>query len=141
MTENPAQQLAPPDAAGLAPWRSARLGAAALLAGLGLAGPRWGHEPAVVRGEGIDVVLALDASLSMMATDERPSRLERMKQEVRRYRAMAGADRTVPRAARTRETDPSAAVPSGSRAGVSTALCRAKTPGVGRLPGCLPMAA
>ena len=39
--------------------------------------------------------------------------------------ASAGAERTVPRAASTRETDDSAAVPSGSRAGVSTALWRA----------------
>ena len=39
------------------------------------------------------MVLALDASLSMMAQDERPSRLERMKQEVRRLRAMSPGDR------------------------------------------------
>ena len=39
--------------------------------------------------------------------------------------AIAGADRTVPRAMSTRDTEDSAAVPSGSRAGVSTALCRA----------------
>ena len=52
--------------------------------------------------------------------------------------ARAGAERTVPRAASTRETDDSDGVPSGSRAGVSTALCRAKTPGAGSGPGCLP---
>ena len=39
------------------------------------------------------MVLSLDASLSMMAEDERPSRLERMKQEVRRLRAMSPGDR------------------------------------------------
>src|SRR6478736_4724353 len=39
--------------------------------------------------------------------------------------ASAGADRTVPRAVSTRETDVGAAVPSGSSAGVSTALWRA----------------
>ena len=32
-------------------------------------------------------------------------------------------------------------VPSGSSAGVSTALCRAKTPGVGSGPGCWPVSA
>src|SRR6476469_1605115 len=52
--------------------------------------------------------------------------------------ASAGADRTVPRAASTRETEASDAVPSGSRAGVSTALCRASTPGVGSGPGWVP---
>jgi len=74
-------------------WRAWRLGAAALFAILALAGPRWGQEQSVVRGEGIDVVLALDASLSMLATDERPNRLERMKQEVRRFRAGSHGDR------------------------------------------------
>ena len=41
------------------------------------------------------MAIALDASLSMMATDDRPSRLERMKQEVRRLRAMSHADRVA----------------------------------------------
>lgn len=73
--------------------RSVRLGIAALLAAIALAGPRWGEEATVLRGEGIDIVLALDASLSMLATDERPTRLERLKQEVRRLRAASGGDR------------------------------------------------
>ncbi|MFN8667594.1 MAG: VWA domain-containing protein [Gemmatimonadaceae bacterium] len=88
-------RLVPSDAVRPATWRAARLGSAALLAGVALAGPRWGNEPAVVSGEGIDVVLALDASLSMLATDDRPNRLERMKQEVRRYRDLARADRVA----------------------------------------------
>jgi Ca-activated chloride channel family protein len=73
--------------------RSWRLGLAALLAAVALAGPRWGEEATVLRGEGIDIVLALDASLSMLATDERPNRLERLKQEVRRLRAASRGDR------------------------------------------------
>ena len=73
--------------------RAARLAGAVLLAMLGLAGPRWGQEQTVLRGEGIDIVLALDASLSMLATDERPNRLERLKQEVRRLRAGSRGDR------------------------------------------------
>jgi Ca-activated chloride channel family protein len=76
-------------------WRAARLGLAALFAGVALAGPRWGLESTAVRASGIDVVLALDASLSMMATDERPDRLSRLKQEVRRMRALAPGDRTA----------------------------------------------
>jgi Ca-activated chloride channel family protein len=76
-------------------WRSLRLGLAGLLCGIALAGPRWGVERSVVRGEGIDLVLALDASLSMLATDERPNRLERMKQEVRRLRALSPNDRVA----------------------------------------------
>jgi Ca-activated chloride channel homolog len=74
-------------------WRTARLAAACAFGGVALAGPRWGYERAVNRTRGIDMVLALDASLSMRATDVKPDRLERMKQEVRRLRAMSTGDR------------------------------------------------
>ena len=47
----------------------------------------------MVRSSGVDLVLAVDASLSMMAHDERPNRLERMKQEIRRLRALSPGDR------------------------------------------------
>ena len=73
--------------------RSLLLGLAAALSAVAAAGPRWGAEPTMVRGSGIDVVLLLDASLSMLAEDERPSRMERMKQEVRRFRALSEGDR------------------------------------------------
>jgi Ca-activated chloride channel family protein len=75
--------------------RTRRLLLAALLAGLALAGPRWGLARGPMSARGIDMAIALDASLSMMAPDERPSRLERMKQEVRRLRAMSQADRVA----------------------------------------------
>ncbi len=74
-------------------WRMVRLGVAGSLVGVAVAGPRWGDERTVVRTRGIDMVLALDASLSMLAQDERPSRLERMKEEVRRLRALSPGDR------------------------------------------------
>ena len=71
------------------------LGGAAVAAGVALAGPRWGSEQRLEHGSGVDVVLALDASLSMMARDERPNRLERMKEEVRRLRDLSPGDRTA----------------------------------------------
>ena len=83
----PATALVPPR------WRMVRLGLAALLVGIAVAGPRWGASRSLVRSRGIDMVLALDASSSMLATDERPSRLERLKQEVRRLRALSTGDR------------------------------------------------
>jgi Ca-activated chloride channel family protein len=87
------RRLVPPNALATSGWRSVRLGAAALLAGIALAGPRWGFERTTVRSTGVDLVLAVDASLSMLATDERPSRLERVKQEIRRLRAISPGDR------------------------------------------------
>jgi Ca-activated chloride channel family protein len=83
----PPHTLVPPG------WRMVRLGLASALVGVAVAGPRWGEERSAVKSRGIDMVLALDASLSMMAQDERPSRLERMKEEVRRLRAASPGDR------------------------------------------------
>ena len=74
-------------------WRAARIALAAALAGIAIAGPRWGYERTTVRSTGVDLVFAVDASLSMMATDEKPSRLERVKQEIRRVRALSPGDR------------------------------------------------
>lgn len=76
-------------------WRIFRLASAGLLIGVAAAGPRWGTERSLIRTRGIDMVLSLDASLSMLATDARPNRLEHMKQEVRRLRAMSPGDRVA----------------------------------------------
>lgn len=75
--------------------RAWRMAGVLALAGVALAGPRWGVARSAIASRGIDMAIALDASLSMLAPDERPSRLERMKQEVRRLRAMAPADRVA----------------------------------------------
>jgi Ca-activated chloride channel family protein len=83
-----------PPAAMNAPWpRIVMLGLAAACGAVAYAGPRWGMETTVQRSTGVDVVLVLDASLSMMAEDERPNRLERMKEEARRFLALSGGDR------------------------------------------------
>ena len=49
---------------------------------LALAGPRFGTHLVKAEREGIDVVIALDTSLSMLAEDMKPNRLERAKQEM-----------------------------------------------------------
>src|SRR4051812_23035518 len=94
-TSSVVSRLVPPSVVRAPHWRVARLALAGLLIGIAVAGPRWGFERTVVRTRGIDMVLALDASLSMLAPDERPNRLERMKQEVRRLRQLSGGDRVA----------------------------------------------
>ena len=89
MTARLAPSLTPSKGRG----RLFRLGLAALLIGIGYAGPRWGTERATVKTSGIDVVLALDASLSMLATDEKPSRLAAMKETVNHLRELSSGDR------------------------------------------------
>jgi len=87
------QRLAPSANSSAGLRRAVRLAVAAVLAAVAFAGPRWGTARELIRSNGGDVVLAMDASLSMLADDERPTRLERMKQEVRRYRAASPGDR------------------------------------------------
>ncbi len=86
-------RLAPADAAAPPRARAWRLGIAALALGVAVAGPRWGRSEQTLQVDGVDVAIAMDLSLSMLAPDERPSRLERMKQEVRRLRASSPGDR------------------------------------------------
>jgi Ca-activated chloride channel family protein len=86
-------RLVPPTATRV-PWQRALIQFGAVLcAGIAFAGPRWGTEQTLERGSGVDMVLALDASLSMLATDARPNRLERMKEEARRLLALSTGDR------------------------------------------------
>src|SRR4029077_1079308 len=47
--------------------------------GLALARPQWGETAEVSRALGEDILFLLDCSKSMMATDVRPSRIERAK--------------------------------------------------------------
>ncbi len=89
------QRLAPSARSSAGLRRALRLGIASVLVSIALAGPRWGTAREIIRTRGGDVVLAMDASLSMLADDERPTRLERMKQEVRRFRAAAPGDRVA----------------------------------------------
>lgn len=57
------------------------LAATALLM-VALARPQWGEEVRVVQREGVQVVIALDVSTSMLATDLKPDRLSRAKLEI-----------------------------------------------------------
>jgi Ca-activated chloride channel homolog len=59
--------------------RLALLGLSALLALLALARPQWGYEWVEVHRQGLDLVVAIDASRSMLAQDLSPDRLTRAK--------------------------------------------------------------
>ena len=53
--------------------------AAVMLSLLALARPQWGFEWQEVKASGVDILIALDVSKSMLATDVKPNRLERSK--------------------------------------------------------------
>ncbi len=60
-------------------WKATLVVTAVALLGLSLVGPRFGTKTKEVKREGIDLVIALDVSLSMLAEDVAPNRLERAK--------------------------------------------------------------
>ena len=62
--------------------RGSFLGTGLLLLFVAAAGPQCGERTEIVKRSGIDLVVALDASSSMLARDVKPSRLERAKVEV-----------------------------------------------------------
>jgi Ca-activated chloride channel homolog len=82
LTERLVDRLAP----GLSRWRPAAQGSlyglGLALFGLALAQPQCGTKSELTKRRGIDVVVALDASKSMLARDVQPSRLERAKLEL-----------------------------------------------------------
>ncbi len=55
-------------------------------------GPRWGISEKTVRLTGIDIMIALDVSRSMLAEDAGESRLERAKQDIRDLLAILDGD-------------------------------------------------
>lgn len=69
------------------PWRRPVKAAIVVLAltglGVALVGPRFGTQLRTVERRGVDLVVALDVSTSMRATDVAPSRLKRAKKEIR----------------------------------------------------------
>jgi len=62
---------------------------------IALAGPMWGFRWQEVRSEGIDLVIALDTSKSMLATDVAPNRLARAKLAIQDLLTELGGDRVA----------------------------------------------
>ena len=73
--------------------RAALLCGAVLSLVLALAGPMWGFRWEEVHREGVDLIVALDTSRSMLATDVKPNRLGRAKLAVEDLLAQLQGDR------------------------------------------------
>lgn len=73
--------------------RSAFLLAALGLMILALAGPRWGSHYQEVSQKGVDIMIVLDVSLSMLVEDVKPDRLERAKREISDFIRVVEGDR------------------------------------------------
>jgi Ca-activated chloride channel family protein len=65
-------------------WAPAVIGVGALLAAIGLAGPRSGRTEVKTETRALSLVFAVDISRSMLAEDVAPSRLQRASREARR---------------------------------------------------------
>ncbi len=74
-------------------WRAGMLVTVLALAIVALAGPRWGFQWEEVHREGVDVIIALDTSRSMLAEDVKPNRLERAKLAVQDLVKLLKGDR------------------------------------------------
>lgn len=73
--------------------RSACLLAALILLILALAGPRWGSHYQEVSQKGVDIMIVLDVSRSMLVEDVKPDRLERAKREISDFIRVVQGDR------------------------------------------------
>jgi len=73
--------------------RAALLVGAVLLLVVAIAGPLWGFRWEEVHREGVDLVVAIDTSRSMLATDVKPTRLARAKLAVRDLLTQLHGDR------------------------------------------------
>ena len=60
---------------------------------LALAQPQWGEGTEEVKSEGVEIVLMVDVSTSMLAEDVKPSRLAFAKKELERFLTQLGGDR------------------------------------------------
>lgn len=67
--------------------------AALALMVIALAGPRWGSHYQEVQQKGVDILVVVDVSPSMLVTDVKPSRLDRAKREVQDFLRTVSGDR------------------------------------------------
>lgn len=91
-----AAEITHPHGSRLDAWRRVRsvlVVGAWTLAAVAMLQPAWGEKARTIEQRGIDLVVALDLSQSMLARDENPSRLERAKRSIRELAERARGDR------------------------------------------------
>ena len=74
-------------------WKAALLTAGLACLLVSLAGPQWGFHWQAVKRRGVDIVIALDVSKSMLAEDVKPNRLERSKLAIQECLSLLSGDR------------------------------------------------
>ncbi len=75
-------------------WAKAALLLAAMgLGGVALAGPQYGYRWEEIEQKGVDLIIALDCSRSMLADDIKPTRLDRAKREIHDLLTLVEGDR------------------------------------------------
>ena len=89
------EQLRPPSGAGRMTLRRILLVSGLIAIVFALAGPRWGFQWEDVERRGVDLVVALDLSRSMLAADAKPDRLTAAKREIRDLMELLGGDRVA----------------------------------------------
>jgi Ca-activated chloride channel family protein len=85
--------LVPPGIDGRRRLRAAMVLTAAVLLVVALAGPQYGYQWQTVTRHGVDLIIALDCSRSMLGQDIQPTRLSRAKREIVDLLAMLRGDR------------------------------------------------
>ncbi|MBT8342417.1 MAG: VWA domain-containing protein, partial [Desulfatitalea sp.] len=85
--------LLPPGITGRRRLKAVLAWSALLLLVLAMAGPRYGFQWQEVQRHGVDLMIALDCSQSMLADDIQPTRLDRAKREIIDLLTMLGGDR------------------------------------------------
>ncbi|MBI3872086.1 MAG: VWA domain-containing protein [candidate division Zixibacteria bacterium] len=75
-------RLAGPDPAWPRRWRPVLLVIALVFLIVGVAAPRWGARAVMLKRRGLDIVVALDVSKSMLSADVKPNRLTFAKREI-----------------------------------------------------------
>ncbi len=86
-------RIVPPGLAGRRRLRAALVLGAMLLLAIAVSGPRYGFQWQQIERRGVDIMIALDCSRSMLAQDIQPTRLDRAKREIYDLLGMLQGDR------------------------------------------------